>query len=392
MRVLHTGDWHLGCQLNNHKRLDEQRAFLDWLAETIANEEIDVLLLCGDVFDSPYPSNETQKLYYQFLKNNRARHTVIIAGNHDSVGGLEAPKTLLEYFNVHVAGKIDMAAPEKQLLHFHNGNDRLVVAAVPYLRERDLVTGGKASGADFLHNLQEAAVSYYNTLIHTAQRRWPGVPLILTGHLSAYGFLGQDDEALGTLNSLPAENIEPSYAYFALGHIHTAQALKFNRQARYAGAPLPVSFGESNHKVVLVFDSISGNIRELAVPLSKKLLEITGSMTTIETSLNRLKAEGEAALLKITYTGSAPAPHLRRDVLNMLDGQNRLEAVIIRNNFLLEHVLLSEKERAPDLAALNEEEVFKILLNELIEEPSEREAMHSLFKKALQAVADEEQP
>ncbi|MEE4297627.1 MAG: exonuclease subunit SbcD, partial [Wenzhouxiangella sp.] len=85
MRVLHTSDWHIGRTLYGRKRYEEFEAFLTWLTETIQQNEIDALLVAGDVFDTSAPSNRAQELYYRFLCRVAAspcRHVVVIAGNH----------------------------------------------------------------------------------------------------------------------------------------------------------------------------------------------------------------------------------------------------------------------------------------------------------------------
>ncbi|MDZ4186401.1 MAG: exonuclease subunit SbcD, partial [Desulfuromonadales bacterium] len=87
MKLLHTSDWHIGRALYGRKRYDEYQAFLNWLAALIESEDIDVLLVAGDVFDNSTPSNRAQELYYRFLCRVAAtpsRHVVITAGNHDS--------------------------------------------------------------------------------------------------------------------------------------------------------------------------------------------------------------------------------------------------------------------------------------------------------------------
>jgi exonuclease SbcD len=84
MKILHTADWHLGRTLYGRKRYEEFSAFLDWLAQTIADKKIDTLLVAGDVFDTSTPSNRSQELYYRFLCRVAAsccRHVVVIGGN-----------------------------------------------------------------------------------------------------------------------------------------------------------------------------------------------------------------------------------------------------------------------------------------------------------------------
>ena len=107
MRVLHTSDWHIGRTLYGRQRYEEFEAFLDWLAVLVEEENIDVLLVAGDVFDNSTPGNHTQELYYRFLCRVAAssnRHVVVTAGNHDSPSFLNAPRELLKFLNVHVVG------------------------------------------------------------------------------------------------------------------------------------------------------------------------------------------------------------------------------------------------------------------------------------------------
>ncbi|MDY0222788.1 MAG: exonuclease subunit SbcD [Desulfobacterium sp.] len=88
MKILHTSDWHLGCSLYGRKRYEEFSAFLDCLAQTIEDEQVDALLVAGDVFDNSTSSNRAQELYYRFLCRVAAsccRHVAVIAGNHEKV-------------------------------------------------------------------------------------------------------------------------------------------------------------------------------------------------------------------------------------------------------------------------------------------------------------------
>lgn len=98
MKLLHTSDWHLGRTLYGRKRYAEFEAFLAWLLVTIEQEQVEVLLIAGDLFDTTTPSNRAQELYYNFLCSVAAsscRHVVIIGGNHDSPSFLAVPAQLL---------------------------------------------------------------------------------------------------------------------------------------------------------------------------------------------------------------------------------------------------------------------------------------------------------
>ncbi len=144
MKLLHTSDWHIGRALYGRKRSEEFEAFLNWLAALIESEDIDVLLVAGDVFDNSTPSNYAQELYYRFLCRVAAapnRHVVVTAGNHDSPTFLNAPRELLKFLNIHVVG-CAAESPENEVIMIAGPDDepRLIVCAIPYLRDRDIRT------------------------------------------------------------------------------------------------------------------------------------------------------------------------------------------------------------------------------------------------------------
>ena len=67
MKILHTSDWHLGVSFEGISREEDHQFFINWLIDTLKEQQIDILIIAGDVFDQPQPSAEAQKIYYQFL-------------------------------------------------------------------------------------------------------------------------------------------------------------------------------------------------------------------------------------------------------------------------------------------------------------------------------------
>lgn len=95
MRFLHTSDWHLGQRFITQSREQEQQMALDWLLGVIQTEQVDALLVSGDIFDVGNPPLVAEEMYYTFLtrlKNTCCRHVVITGGNHDSPPGSMRPK------------------------------------------------------------------------------------------------------------------------------------------------------------------------------------------------------------------------------------------------------------------------------------------------------------
>ncbi|MBZ0234953.1 MAG: exonuclease subunit SbcD, partial [Deltaproteobacteria bacterium] len=114
MRVLHTSDWHLGHLLLDLPREREHRAFLSWLCDVLVAEEIDALLVTGDVFDGGNPPASAQAAWFEFLAEAHRRRpamtTVVIAGNHDSPARLAAPAPIMAGVRAHVVGALPRRA------------------------------------------------------------------------------------------------------------------------------------------------------------------------------------------------------------------------------------------------------------------------------------------
>ena len=111
MRILHTADWHIGQLFHEYDRTYEHQQFLDWLLITLAAEQIDVLLISGDVFDHGNPSATSIRMFYKFLnlavKASPHLQIIVTAGNHDSASRLESPKPLLESSAIHIVGVVE---------------------------------------------------------------------------------------------------------------------------------------------------------------------------------------------------------------------------------------------------------------------------------------------
>jgi exonuclease SbcD len=86
IRLLHTADWHIGQTLRDYSREAEHLAVFDQLVRIVAEREVDVVLVAGDIFDSQNPSGEAQQLFYRTLGRLRSARpgvkTIVTAGNH----------------------------------------------------------------------------------------------------------------------------------------------------------------------------------------------------------------------------------------------------------------------------------------------------------------------
>ena len=381
MKLLHTSDWHLGRMLYREKRYEEFSLFLDWLLATIQDQQIDILLISGDVFDTTTPSNLAQKLYYNFLSrlSGTACHsTVIIGGNHDSPTFLNAPRTLLEAFNVHVVGSKAESVEEEVLTLYHEGKPQAIVCAVPYLRDRDIrsVEPGETL-EDKNSKLSEGMKGHYEEVCALAVKKrvalslegYPSIPIIAMGHLFAAGGQTIDGDGVrelyvGSLSHVGSDMFPPSIDYLALGHLHVPQTVGGLEHMRYSGSPIPMGFGEAKQdkQVVLVkFNGTEPTVTPLLIPCFQKLVRITGSLEQIGSAILQLKGEGSTAWLEIEYTGNDATGNLRESIDTFLEGSS-LVVTIIKNKRTTDRVLSSihEHETLEDLDA---SEVFKRCLD-----------------------------
>jgi len=372
LRLLHSSDWHLGRALYGRRRLPEFSAFLDWLAQTLVEEKVDVLLLAGDVFDTLNPSPSVQALYYRFLAKASAacRHVLIIAGNHDSPVLLSAPAALLKALNIHVVGSIGERAEEEVLVLDQDGRPALIVAAVPYPRDRDLrLAEAGESGEDKERKLLEAVRAHYQAAADQALRLreelGEDLPLVAMGHLFAAGGATVEGDGVrhlyvGSLGRVPAEVFPDCFDYVALGHLHQPQLLGGCETRRYSGAPLPMTFNEAGRpKSVVLVDLEPGrtSVRPLEVPLFQRLERISGDWAVIEAALAGLIEEKALAWLEIEYEGREIIPDLRARLAE-LTADSGLEILRIGNKRISD---LSLEAAGPkeSLDDLDDAEVFR---------------------------------
>jgi exonuclease SbcD len=353
MRLLHTSDWHLGQTLHNFDRTYEHQRFLDWLLETIVAEQADALLIAGDIFDNSNPSAASQRQLYRFLQQARARmpqlDIVVIAGNHDSPGRLEAPGPLLEAHGTRVVGHVvrnsDGEIDLERLLVPLTGRDGAVKAwcvAVPFLRPGDVprvavgAADGDVEGTPIDAYLSGIALLYQQAYALARTRCTNGEAILAMGHCHMVGGDSSPDSErrilIGGTEALPATMFDPGIAYAALGHLHLAQKVGKQEHLRYCGSPLPLSFAEINYQhQVLRIDldgDKAGGIVPLHVPRAVDLLRVPpqpAPLTQVIAELVGLDLPDaplhEQPYLEVRVLLDGPEPSLRAQVEAALEGK-----------------------------------------------------------------------
>ena len=114
MKILHTSDWHVGKRLDRHDRMEEHRAAIDEVVAIADDEDVDMVVHSGDLFDRPTPPIDSLRLALDGLvrlARSGARPVVVVAGNHDSPEFFETLARFLGPFGVHLVGRIKAVLP-----------------------------------------------------------------------------------------------------------------------------------------------------------------------------------------------------------------------------------------------------------------------------------------
>ena len=263
MKIISTSDWHLGNLFHGNDRLPEHRHFLNWLLSQITTHKPDALLVAGDIFDNGNPSAAAQRTYYEFLADATQAcpdmTIVITAGNHDSSNRLEAPRPLLERYNVEIRGNVRRTWVASDDMEGASGcwqtdyddliipvqgraGDSIVVLAVPYLRSDVMADESYSHGVNrFLQQLTDRARQLY-----------PDKPTVMMAHLYASGTdIAKNDASekiiVGGQEEVSIDKWEGHPDYMTCGHIHKRQHIWGTNWARYTGSALPMSFAEKDY-------------------------------------------------------------------------------------------------------------------------------------------------
>lgn len=301
MKILYTSDLHIGKRLYQSELIKEQLLFFDWLTDLVHKEKIDLILVCGDVFDVANPSSESRKIYYELLvKLARLKCRVIItAGNHDSSAVLEAPRELLKQLEIFVIGSLPENSGD-MLIPIKGADDKtsLVVAAIPFLRDSDLRKRTEdESFQERTDAVRSGIISIYHDAAEKCRQLYPGIPAIAMGHLYIQGGALSDSEReiqIGNLAGIQAEKLPGYFLWYALGHLHKPQKAGSSENICYGGSPVQLSFSEAANKnrvVLLTLENNNLSHSSIPVPVMRRLIRLSGTVSELKRSLYALKPD-----------------------------------------------------------------------------------------------------
>lgn len=401
MRILHTSDWHLGKRLDDFSRLDEQREVLDEIVEIANEQDVDAVLIAGDLFDTYNPPTEAVDLFYRCLKrltNNGTRPVIAIAGNHDSPDRIESPDPLARECGIVFIGYPNTVVPSFELesgfkvlqsaegfveLQLPRCNEPLRILHTAYANEFRMKTylgseNNEQQLRDMLATKWEGQVADYCDSMGCN---------LLVSHLF---FIKEgadlpeepEDEKpilhVGGAQAIFSGNVPEGIHYVALGHLHRKQIVDSAPcPIVYSGSPLSYSFAEANQsKYVMIVDMEVGRnvaVNEIALAKGKRLLRYRadGVEKAIEWLRDNTDALVELTLVSDTYVTAQERKQLLEVHPNIIS---------IIPDIKSKELIASDRSTA-DLSK-NTEELFRdYFMKEKGQEPSD--SLMSLFKEML---------
>lgn len=272
MRLLHTSDWHLGRTLHGIDLLEHQAAFVDHLVDVVRGEDVDALLVAGDVYDRAIPPAEAVELLADGLARLAELTTVVLtSGNHDSPARLGFGAALMRE-RVRLRTRVSSVG-EPVLV-----GDTLVYG-LPYL-EPDFARVQLSDEDAPLPRSHTAVLSAAMGRVRADRASRPQPRAVVMAHTFVTGGAASDSERdirVGGVDHVPAD-VFAGVDYVALGHLHGPQQVAPG--IRYSGSPLAYSFSEKDHhkSSVLVDLGVDEPAVELVpAPVPRRLSDVTGT-------------------------------------------------------------------------------------------------------------------
>ena len=319
MRILHTADWHLGKTFRGVSLLEDQQHVLDQVFEEIIERNIQVLIVAGDVYDKPSPSEASVALFSSFVERVYLETTaaiIIIAGNHDSGQRLGAFTKLYDRKRILIRGKLEI---EENPLILEDDHGPVAFSALPYgeifAARRAFEDESIRSPEDVLRHEVDAARA-----LRPKDGRW-----VIVAHAFVTGGMPSESErklSVGTVETVSSSLFEGA-DYVALGHLHRPQTAG-HETVRYSGSPLAFGFDEADTvKTMTVFnldaDGSLQDFQEIAFEPLRKVREVRGLLADLIFEAEKAPSEDYiSAILLDEGAVVEPAAQLRPHYPNIL--------------------------------------------------------------------------
>lgn len=279
MKILHLGDLHLGKRVNEISMIEDQKFILDQIVTLVKEEKIDVILLCGDIYDKAIPTIEAIHLLDEFLEelSDLKVKVLMISGNHDSSERLSFGRNLFKRSNLYIASQFNQEIEKITIKEDgYNINFYMLPFVKPAYINHVLKIQTETYEECFKHLMEQVKINEDETNILLAHQ-------FVTVGKNSPELSDSETSGLGGIDNIDYRLFD-AFDYVALGHIHKPQAMG-REMVRYAGSILKYSFSEIHKDKQATILTISKNKQ---ISLSHHLLKPLRDMREMECSLESL--------------------------------------------------------------------------------------------------------
>lgn len=311
MKFAHLSDLHLGKYLNQYSLMEDQEYILKQIIQRVREQDVDVVLISGDIYDRAVPPGEAVALFDDFLSElaEDQRKVCIISGNHDSPERIAFASRLIAASGVYLS---PVYQGEVQPVRLEDSYGPVNIYMLPFIKP---VHVRHFFPEEEIHSYTDAVRSAITHMNVDGRER-----NVLLAHQFVTGAFRSDSEdiSVGGLDNVDADVFD-HFDYVALGHLHRAQNVENNR-IRYCGTPLKYSFSEcKDEKTVTIVEL--GNKEDIlvdTVPLVplRDMIELEGEFREVVSAPFYENVDTEA-FIRLTLT----------DEREVLDAFSRLRSI-----------------------------------------------------------------
>lgn len=293
MKLIHTSDWHLGMPVGTLSYAEDQRYFLAQLYELIRRENVEAVLLAGDVYDSSVANADAIGLFNEAATKlclELGVELIVIAGNHDSAARLASCRELLRASGMYVTGRL-----ERDLDPVLLDGGKVAVYSLPFFG-RDEVCALYPERVSEIHSTEAAMGVVCDEIRKKMDKNRRNI--LISHSLIVNAELSESDRSarVGFATAISKDVFE-GFDYVALGHIHKPQSIA--PHIRYSGSPIKYSFGaeEKQEKGVVLIDTDTMEQRFVPIQLLRDRRTVEG---TYEELIGRTELAGDYLRLRVT--------------------------------------------------------------------------------------------
>ncbi|PWG00152.1 exonuclease SbcCD subunit D [Levilactobacillus bambusae] len=307
MRFLHTADWHIGKQLHGFSLLEEQQDAYQQLRQIAQEENVDAMVIAGDLYDRKVPSEDAVNCLNGMLVdlNRQLKMPVLaISGNHDSATRLSTGQEWFSATDFYLNTTI-----KQSLTPVVMGNTQFFL--LPYFEPHQV---RETFHDESIRTVQDGMTSILSEM---TQRFDADKRHVLVAHFFAAGSTHTDSETLvevGGLNAIPVDQLS-AFDYVALGHLHRKEALN-EATVKYSGSPLKFSTSEAEDvKGCWIVDTETN-----PVTVTFRAITPLHDLVILKNSYDQLMDPNQTFNVRptdyvaIQLTDSAPIPNVMEDL------------------------------------------------------------------------------